>query len=117
MNAFNEGGRSIRIMGTKGEIRAMMKGDQIEVYSFLTSKARKVDVNSMSTSETILGGHGGGDTGIIAALVELLKGNKIRSVCDIRESCDNHMISFAAEESRVSGKVVDVEEFMSRFDA
>jgi predicted dehydrogenase len=117
MNAFNEGGRSIRIMGTKGEIRAMMKGDQVEVYSFLTKKTRQVDVNSMSTSEGILGGHGGGDTGIIAALIELLRGNKIKSICDIRESCDNHMISFAAEESRVTGNVVDVAEFASRFDA
>ena len=42
-------------------------------------------------------------------------GKMNRSVCDIGESCDNHMIAFAAEESRLSGKVVDMDEFSSRF--
>ena len=65
--------------------------------------------------ESIVGGHGGGDAGIILALRDLMDGKTDRSVCGIRESCDNHMIAFAAEESRLRGTVVNMEEFNGRY--
>lgn len=111
MSAFNRGGRVIRIMGTKGEITAAMDGEIIDVYSFETQKTERVDFNAPSNVESIDGGHGGGDNGIIYALRELLNGRRVSSVCDISESCDNHMIAFAAEEARLTGKVVEIKDF------
>ena len=115
MSAFTQGGRTIRIMGTKGEIYAKMSGNDIEVFNFEKREPYKYDVDANVTSEMITGGHGGGDYGIIYALRELLKGNRSKSVCEIGESCDNHMISFAAEESRITGKTIDMAEFEARF--
>ena len=115
MNAFNKGGRTIRIMGTKGEINAKMSGDDIEIFNFITRETRKFDFDSAAAGEMITGGHGGGDTGIILALRDLLNGKRSKSVCEIAESCDNHMISFAAEESRLTGKVINMAEYDSRF--
>ena len=115
MNAFNKGGRTIRIMGTKGEINAKMSGDDIEIFNFITRETRKFDFDSAAAGEMITGGHGGGDTGIILALRDLLNGKRSKSVCEIAESCDNHMISFAAEESRLTGKVINMEEYEARF--
>ena len=36
------------------------------------------------------------------------------SVCDIRTSYKNHLIAFAAEESRLTGRVVDLAEYEAR---
>ncbi len=111
MSAFNEGGRVIRIMGTEGEIRGEMNGDKIRIFNFKTRQTRMYDFEGESSGEMITGGHGGGDNGIIYALSELYRGNRIGSICDIGESCDNHMISFAAEESRLTGNVIGMSDF------
>ena len=111
MSAFTRGGRVIRIMGTKGEITAAMDGNKIEVFNFITRQTRVHDCDAVATGEMITGGHGGGDEGIIFALRELLNGHSSKSICSVRESCDNHMISFAAEESRLTGKTVKLCEF------
>ena len=112
MNAFTKGGRVIRIMGTKGEINATMDGNKISVYNFITQTTREHDCNAAVSGEMITGGHGGGDDGIIYALRELLNGRPTKSICSIGESCDNHMISFAAEASRLdNGRTVYMDEF------
>jgi predicted dehydrogenase len=116
MSAFNKGGRVLKIMGTKGEINARMSDNHIEIYDFLTGETEVYDTDARLNGETILGGHGGGDTGIILALRDMCKGKISKSVCDIAESCDNHMMSFAAEESRLTGKVIDMEKFCKRYE-
>ena len=115
MSAFNKGGRNIRIMGTDGELSGNAGDNFVSLYSFATEQTEKIDLDSGFLDDSILSGHGGGDAGIIKALKDLIEGNPNKSICDIAESCDNHMISFAAEESRLTGKVVDLDEFSARF--
>ena len=116
MSAFNQGGRSIRIMGTRGELSANMKDPEFTIYDFATRKTSTVAVSDFSEDESITGGHGGGDGGISRAFVELLTENKSSvSVCSGIVSAKNHLAAFAAEESRVRGTVVDVKEYESRF--
>ena len=110
MSAFNHGGRFIRIMGTKGEIEAKMEGNEINVYRFDERRWHSVDCNGVS-DQSIVSGHGGGDDGIIFALRDLMDGKASKSGCGIAESCENHMIAFAAEESRKSGRVVSLDEY------
>ena len=111
MSAFNRGGRSIRIMGTKGEIEARMAGNEILVRDLATGRVRTHDCHA--AGETIVSGHGGGDSGIIRALRDLLHGKRWPSVSDIAESCDNHMIAFAAEQSRLQGgRMIDMDDFL-----
>ncbi|MBQ3640245.1 MAG: gfo/Idh/MocA family oxidoreductase, partial [Clostridia bacterium] len=115
MEAFNKGGRSTVIMGTKGEIRANMKEDHITVYEFATRAFREIKIADAITNEAITGGHGGGDIGIVYAFYDLLTGNETsKSLCDISVSCKNHMLSFAAEESRLTGQVVDVADYIRK---
>lgn len=115
MSAFNKGGRNIRIMGTDGELSGNAGDNFVSLYSFATEQVEKIDLDSGFLDDSILSGHGGGDAGIIKALKDLIEGIPNKSICDIAESCDNHMISFAAEESRLTGKVVDLDEFSARF--
>ena len=67
------------------------------------------------TDESIAGGHGGGDLGIVYDLYDYLTGNyRGNSVADIRVSVANHMIGFAAEEARHTDTVVMLDEFCAR---
>ena len=108
MNAFNTGGRYINIYGTKGEIRAALKGDTpIKVYDIVSKETEEIP---SSGTDGVLGGHGGGDAGIIKTLYSYMIGeyNGV-SVPTIQESCYNHLITFAADHARKTGTVVDVE--------
>ena len=50
------------------------------------------------------------------AVLERLNGNNDnKSICTLKETCSNHLISFAAEESRLSGKVIDFKEYEESF--
>ncbi|MBR5473381.1 MAG: Gfo/Idh/MocA family oxidoreductase [Clostridia bacterium] len=112
MNAFNSGGRYINIYGTKGEIRAALKGDcPIKVYDPVTKETEEIPCNA---TDGILGGHGGGDAGIIVALYDYMTDNYDGcAIPTISESCYNHLITFAAEHARKTGTVVDVDEFIN----
>ncbi len=112
MNAFNSGGRYINIYGTKGEIRAALKGDSpIKIYDPVTKKTEEIPCNA---TDGILGGHGGGDAGIIVALYDYMTGSYTgNAVPTIEQSCYNHLITFAAEHARLTGTVVDVDEYIN----
>lgn len=114
MNAFNKGGRFIHIMGTKGEVRAAISGDEpIRVYDFESKKEIEIPYSGI---DGVVGGHGGGDEGIVKTLYSYIIGEyNGNAVPTIDESCYNHLVVFAAEESRATNKVIDVEEYIKSF--
>lgn len=113
MNAFNKGGRFMHIMGTKGEMRAALdKETPITLYDFETKQTTEIP---LTAGDGIASGHGGGDEGIITSLYEYLTDQYIgSSISEIRVSANNHLIVFAAEESRKNGTVVDFDEYVSK---
>ena len=114
MSAFNKGGRKIRIMGTKGEINAEMSDDHITLFDFATRKEEKISIMNAVKDETIKGGHGGGDQGIIKAFCELLLDKYTgKSISDVTTSIENHLVAFAAEKSRVEGTAINMEEYVN----
>ncbi len=116
MNAFNSGGRFIHIMGTKGELNAALDSESpIKVFDFATRQTEEIPIIG---EDGIAGGHAGGDNGIIETLYAYL--NKTytgKSVPEINESYNNHLITFAAEESRKTGKVIDIDEYAASIKA
>lgn len=113
MSAFNQGGRRIHIMGTKGEVYATMKDKTITLYEFETGKKTEVPILDAITNQEITGGHGGGDRGIMRALSEYLCGTyKGNALTDISTSVANHLTVFAAEQARREGRVVTVDEYI-----
>ncbi len=113
MCAFNEGGRRIHIMGTKGEVYATMKDKTITLYEFETGKKTAVPIVDAITNQEITGGHGGGDRGIMRALSEFLTGTyKGNGLTNISTSVANHLTVFAAEQARREGRVVTVDEYI-----
>lgn len=114
MNAFNQGGRYIRIFGTKGELFAYMNAENIDVYTFENKKRAEIPVHSKD--ESILSGHGGGDAGLVYELYDYLSGNyKGYCAADINISVKNHLVGFAAEKSRREDTVESIDQFFNSY--
>ncbi len=114
MNAFNKGGRYIRLFGTKGELYANMGNGDITVYTFADKKTTEIPVNF--PGEAITSGHGGGDQGIVHELYDYLNGS-YNGICaaDIGISVKNHLIGFAAEESRHNDTVENIDRYFEKY--
>lgn len=107
MCAFTNGNtRSIKIMGTKGEIRGYFEKNEIEIINF--GKADKKVINFKESKF----GHGGGDDEIVREFVDLVRSEgqkKGRASAEV--SVQGSLMAFAAEESRITKKVVTLSEF------
>lgn len=108
MCAFtNDCSRTIKLMGTKGEIRGAMEKNEIEIIDFNTQTKEIIRIDVLGK------GHGGGDEGLMRDFVALLREEgQTKGLTSAQVSVQSHMMSFAAEESRVSGKILDLKEYM-----
>jgi predicted dehydrogenase len=95
--------RKTRIFGTRGQVTG--DGRNLVIYDFLTEKRETIDTHA--SAGTVTGGHGGGDTGLMGSFVSAVatgRRNLILSGPD--ETLESHLMVFAAEKSRVTGRVV-----------
>lgn len=100
----NEEHRSIRYDGTKATLRARF-GDPSEITVYEHGGAEEnVPIPEVES------GHGGGDEGIMSDFVKVLRG-EADALTSARESLESHLMAFAAEEARVNGTVVSMDEF------
>lgn len=114
VNAFNRGGRFTRVYGTKGELYAFFSDTEITVRTHADRRKFTIPVDEAS-SESIAGGHGGGDAGISVDLYKFLEGEEIElGASEIGISVYNHLIGYAAEESRHENTVVDLADFCKK---
>ncbi|MCY1715180.1 Gfo/Idh/MocA family protein [Caproiciproducens galactitolivorans] len=110
MCAFtNEISRTIKLMGTKGEIRGAMEKNEIEIKEFGTGIT---DVMHIQETES---GHSGGDDGIMKDFISLLQAGKTDVDYCIDNSVHSHIMAFAAEKARAEKKVINIEEYKSQF--
>ena len=105
----HENTRTIKLMGTKGELRGHLDRNEVEVYVFGENGDRPVDVIHPDLTES---GHGGGDDGIMKAFVELVEKGLHREVADVGQSVVAHLLAFAAETARTTGKTVEYDAFV-----
>ena len=111
MSAFNLGGRRIRIMGTKGMLDAYVGSPNITYQNLQTQETETISIEDMIKGDSILSGHGGGDSGIMNSLYDLLNGDAdIEDLSNVSISVKNHKTVFAAEKSRLEGRTVEVSE-------
>lgn len=117
MCAFNKGTRSIRIMGTKGELFGDMEANTIEYFDFETRETTVINPNEQNLSSTIVDGHGGGDAGIVDTFYKYTtEGYYGDDVSEIGISVDNHLIAFAAEKSRLEHRVIDIKDYRAELN-
>ena len=93
--------RHTRIFGTRGELRC--DGRRIEVYDFLTESVQTHDVDGGAN-------HAGGDDALIDAFARALtEDDPSALLTGLDESLASHLAVFAAEDARLTGRVVEVE--------
>jgi predicted dehydrogenase len=107
MSAFTfEGGRSLKLMGSLGQIRADMERNEIEVTSFVTRDKEIIRLEAPPE------GHGGGDEGIMQEFVRLVRQNgQEAGLTSASISVESHLMAFAAEKSRVENRIIQIDEF------
>lgn len=105
MEAFTPyGGRRTRIMGAMGFIEGDM--DTFTHTDFRTGKVTKWDSKAQDVENYKSSGHGGGDYGLVHDWVRAIQKrdpNLLTTTFEV--SLESHLMGFAAEKSRKSGKV------------
>ncbi|MCI6271360.1 MAG: Gfo/Idh/MocA family oxidoreductase [Erysipelotrichaceae bacterium] len=108
MTAFSEEcNRTLRIMGSKGELKANMNDNIIEITNFSTKEKEIIKLKREDK------GHGGGDFGIMDEFLRVIN-NDIENSNPISASVHSHVLAFAAEYSRINNVLVDVKEFCNK---
>lgn len=100
MTAFSkEVYRDLKIHGTKAELVGVIEANSFEVRYF----GGEVEKVTIDLSGVNVGGHMGGDFFMMDSLYKTLNGEVASGVTFLDVSIDSHLMSFAAEKSRLSG--------------
>jgi predicted dehydrogenase len=101
--------RETSIFGTHGEVYC--DGDRITVYDFLTDTSETIDV-ATANDGLIDSGHGGGDDALLASfLPAVAAGDPSLVATSGEDALRSHLLVFAAEQSRLEGRVVPLREY------
>ncbi|WP_054025969.1 Gfo/Idh/MocA family protein [Bacillus sp. FJAT-28004] len=109
MSAFTRDvSRTIKLMGTKGEIRGAMEKNEIEVIHFGSGKVERISFEDMGGHV----GHGGGDMGLLKDFLKLVREDgKSQGLTSASQSVQSHLMAFAAEQSRMDGNSINLKDF------
>lgn len=112
LSAFtNKTFRNLKIMGTMGEIIGNDVENKIEIQLFDSNEKKIIEPKKIG------GGHGGGDTGIMEDFIKLIKSGKNESLTSASKSVQSHMMAFAADESRLNDRIVNIKEYYNKFNS
>jgi predicted dehydrogenase len=113
MSAFTRDvSRTIKLMGTRGEIRGAMEKNEIEIIHFGSGKIERISFEDRGGHV----GHGGGDMGLIKDFLKLVRtGGSHQGLTSASRSVQSHLMAFAAEQSRVDGGIISIKEFEQQF--
>ncbi len=105
--AASEEKRTIRVSGSRGELRGVLHDGVIEVTRHGQLGSERIETRGPGVL-----GHFGGDEGLIAHFVDVVaRGAGCESRTSGRISLESHLLGFAAERARESGSVVDLAAF------
>ncbi|CAN5503583.1 Gfo/Idh/MocA family oxidoreductase [soil metagenome] len=105
VSAFtSENTRTLKLMGSQGEIRGHLDKGEIEVRGFLDNESDFIRVAAGPD-------HAGGDDGLMRSFLERLHMVKAglevpEALSSLAASTESHLMAFAAEEARAKGTVV-----------
>ncbi len=104
--------RTMRYDGTRATLRGKFAHgeDSIEIYDHVTGETQQVPIPAAES------GHGGGDQGIVRSFLRALRGEEA-PLTSARESLESHLMAFAAEESRLSATVINMNEYRQRAES
>jgi predicted dehydrogenase len=100
--------RTTRLCGTRGYIET--DSAEIKVFDFLTELETVYETGIAPDSATASSGHGGGDYHLMKAFVHAVATGDTRGIHSGPDATlESHRTVFAAEHSRLSGKIVEIQ--------
>ena len=101
MSAFTSfGGRTIKVMGTNGDLWGDMHNNKIRICEF----GKEPEIIDLGHIEKDFAGHGGGDRGLVLSFLDYMEGKPADStITTLETSVESHLAALAAEESRLKG--------------
>jgi hypothetical protein len=107
MTAFtHENTRTIKLMGSLGEIRGHMEKNTLEVYRFGNTEPEIINLNIKDY------GHSGGDYGIMKAFCSLIEKDDLTELTSNKASIESHLLAFAAENARITKQTIDFKNYI-----
>lgn len=112
-----KGGRSIHVVGTKGEIEGKMESSKYVLRKICPTEngectEEEFDVNITVDVTGAHSTHGGGDERLVEDFVKYLNGEEPSISCtDINDSTASHLAVFKADESRINEKITFIDKF------
>ena len=105
----HEEGRTLRVDGSQATLLGKFTHSQawLEVHPHGVGKVRRF---TFPTVVDRASGHGGGDDGIMHAFMGTLRG-QTAPLTSVRDTLESHLLAFAAEDARVTGKTVDLQAY------
>ncbi|MFA6840814.1 MAG: Gfo/Idh/MocA family oxidoreductase [Sphaerochaetaceae bacterium] len=88
--------RSVRLMGTDGELIGNMEKGTIAISNFSSRDKKTIEI------ETPKDGHSGSDARFVADFVHSVRNNNVSGETSIGNSLQSHYMAFAAETSRLA---------------
>ena len=116
MHGFSENeGRSIRIDGTRATLMGdfKMSGEIIKLYDHYNGTKEILYKQKLSID---MAGHGGGDFKLLENFLSSIIKREGESLTSARASLESHLMAFAADESRRTGKVILMDEFRKKVE-
>ncbi len=107
MSAFTSfGGRTIKVMGTMGDLWGDMHYNRIRICEF----GKEEELIDLGHIEKDFAGHGGGDRGLILSFLDYMEGKPAdNTITTLETSIESHLAALAAEESRLkNGLPIDI---------
>lgn len=107
MSAFTSiGGRTIKVMGTLGDLWGDMHENKIRIGVF----GKEPQVIDLGREEKDFAGHGGGDRLLMEQFVDLLQGKEPDgTITTLETSVESHLVALAAEKSRLeNGESIEI---------
>jgi len=98
-------GRTIRIDGTRATLLANEARAEMEIHDHRRGTMERIE------RPRGVGGHGGGDDGLMRAFVGAIQGDRAGVLTSAREAVASHLMAFAAERARLHDEVVDMDAF------
>jgi predicted dehydrogenase len=104
--------RTLRISGTRGELRGVLHDGVIEV-----SRHGELGVERHRLEGSVID-HFGGDVGLLDHFLDVVERGAAGEVrASGRVALESHLLGFAAEEARLSGRVVEMAAFRAAVEA
>lgn len=107
MSAFTSiGGRTIKAMGTLGDLWGDMHENRIRIGVF----GKEPQVIDLGKEEKDFAGHGGGDRLLMEQFVDLMQGKEPDgTITTLETSVESHLVALAAEKSRLeNGESIEI---------